>query len=559
MACSEEKKYFWKTLKPTIGQNDLPTLKWLADLYPPGKITSNISIAYPQDYVNLLHVTNFLPTESTSAQRLWHIRNNLNNAPTCKACDNKTKWHTSKHEYAKFCSKECYLNDKKLPNKIEELPSLQKYKNTCIKKYGVDNYFKSEDFKVKITSHNLQKHGVTNYVQSEEFKQKKIETNIKKYGVEHHMQNAHFKQSVTSPFTRADVKTKIKQKFLNNYGCHPTQKHFSLETLNNLNSKEWLLQKHVIEKLTLTEISTLLENYDISSISDKMKSLGIHVLNHMRSIAEKEIYEWLCELNFNIITNTRNIIAPYELDIFIPNKNMAIEYCGLYWHSDERKNNKYHQLKHDLCKSRNIRLLTIFEDEWLEKKDLVKNKILHIMGLNSYKKIYARNTVIKEVTVLDKKIFFNQTHIQGDGPSSLNYGLFYNDELVACIGFIRCKKGFILNRYSTKYNIIGGFTKLLNYFEKLHNLPYIETFADLRWSVGELYEKCGFTKIKFLPPDYYWVKGESRWHKFNFRHAGMQKKLSNYDNNLSENQNMVNNGYCKIFDCGKIKYIKNNF
>jgi hypothetical protein len=214
-------------------------------------------------------------------------------------------------------------------------------------------------------------------------------------------------------------------------------------------------------------------------------------------------------------------------------------------------------MKYDMCKEKGIRLIQIFEDEWLQKEQIVKNKLLNILGVSTQDKIFARKTIIKEISKKEKSNFFNNTHIQGDGPSSINYGLFHNDELVAAIAFIKQKNNeYILNRYSTSANVIGGFSKLLSHFEKQFKPSKIITFADLRWSEGDLYEKTGFKLDKILEPDYSYVFKGERIHKFNFRHKNMKNKLSDYDSNLSEHENMLNNKIYRIYDCGKLRFVK---
>ena len=202
-------------------------------------------------------------------------------------------------------------------------------------------------------------------------------------------------------------------------------------------------------------------------------------------------------------------------------------------------------------------MVSIFENEWKENSELIKNKLRNILNTSHSEKIYARKCSIKSVDTKEKRQFFNTNHIQGDGPSSINYGLYHDNQLVACIGFIKQKDHFVLNRYATSCNVVGGFTKLLTHFEREYNKPKIVTFADLRWSEGDLYKKTGFIMDKELKEDYYWVKGSKVWHKFNFRHSLMKTKLENYDPNLSESENMYKHGFNKIYDCGKLRFIKN--
>ena len=134
-------------------------------------------------------------------------------------------------------------------------------------------------------------------------------------------------------------------------------------------------------------------------------------------------------------------------------------------------------------------MITIFEDEWNERKEQVKAKLLSLLKIDNRERIYARNTDIVIVSSRTKIEFFNKNHIQGDGPSSINIGLMHNDELVACMGFTNHKDAIYLNRYATSFHVIGGFGKLLKYFQNNYEWNILVSFADLRWSNGNLYEK----------------------------------------------------------------------
>ena len=116
-----------------------------------------------------------------------------------------------------------------------------------------------------------------------------------------------------------------------------------------------------------------------------------------------------------------------------------------------------------------------------------------------------------------------------------------------------------LYRFCSKTNtsVVGGASKLLNYFIKTYNPKKIISYADRRWSAGNLYEKIGFKKVSDTPPNYwYFGRGNSykRHHRFGFAKHTLSKKLEIFDPNLSEWENMKANGWDRIWDCGSIKY-----
>lgn len=520
-------------LVPTITTHDVSSLIFLTELSTYRKSTRYIGKQYPQDYVNLVHVTSFLSNAVTPAQRLWHISNAVWDVPKCE-CGNPTLWNRVKKNYSLWCSITCKNKSSIYKDKV---------KNTCIKKYGTDSYTASEDFRKKYVNTMLAKYGTDHYLKNDA-KKHETQTLLKQ------------KYNYITPFELSEVKNKCKNTFNRKYGCHPTQRRFSHKTQTLINDREWLFDQHINQQKTLSEICGALENYDQSSLSDIFKKFGIPIFNMAISASERQLHNLINEYEL-IKTNIRNIIDPYELDIFIPSKQLAIEYCGVYWHNELHKHANYHRMKYDLCKSKGIRLITIFEDEWLQNRILIEKKLRHVLGASIDSKIFARKCHVKTVDNQMKEHFFEVNHSQGNGPSSINLGLFHENELIACIGFIQEKDGiYNLSRYATSMIVTGGFTKLLTYFERQYHPKQIYTFADLRWSEGDLYKNNGFILDKELSPDYSYVINDKRIHKFNFRHRRLAKILENYDPKLSEHQNCLNHGIYRIYDCGKLKFIK---
>jgi hypothetical protein len=371
-----------------------------------------------------------------------------------------------------------------------------------------------------------------------------------------------FKKEQTS-FVNWGVSNPSKTKIIKQKKCKTSTLRYGVnypwqqgKQIDLLNDASWLYLTHHTQQRTLTEIAAIV-GVDVSIVSTYMKRHNIEIKNFSRSSGEKEIAEFLIEHNIQFKTNTRSIISPLELDIYIPSFNLAIEYCGVYWHSDVYKDKQYHSNKHNLCKNLNIQLLTIFEDEWLFRKDQVKRKILHLLNL-SEKTTYARKCSIKTITTHEKREFFEKNHIQGNGPGSINLALHYDNVIVAVMSFISRDECYYLNRYATTHTIIGGFDKLFKHFVKNiknSNIPVI-SFADARWSVGKMYERCGWKFVEVIPPDYtYSLDGLNRIHKFNFRRKFLEKRLNHFDTNLSEKQNCNNNGVIRVWDCGKYKFV----
>ena len=287
----------------------------------------------------------------------------------------------------------------------------------------------------------------------------------------------------------------------------------------------------------------------------------------IKSKSEEEIYNFIKTLlpNEEIYLNDRHILNGTELDIYIPNKHFAIEFDGLYWHSNKDKN--YHLTKTESCESKGIQLIHIFEDEYQYKKDIVLSKIKHILKCNTNNKIFARKCQIKEISYNESNLFLEKNHIQGGCKSNIYIGAFYKDNLVSVMTFreeVKNSNKWELTRFANdiNYQIIGTAGKLLNYFIKNYNPEYIKSFADRRWSSNlsaNLYNTVGFKLYKILSPDYrYYINGNcKRFHKFNFRKQTLLKRYpySGLTEDMTEYEMTQKLGFYRIWDCGLFKYV----
>lgn len=283
------------------------------------------------------------------------------------------------------------------------------------------------------------------------------------------------------------------------------------------------------------------------------------------STQEQEIAKYIQSLDIEIIQNDRSLISPLEIDIVIPSLKIAIEYCGLYWHSEQRgKDKDYHLNKLELTNSIGYRLITIMEDEWVNRQDIVKSRLKHILGKDTDKRLFARKLEIKKVSSAASREFFDEYHIQGTCGASWMYGLFDKEKMVACISFginrFTKEAGCELIRYATSYNIVGGFSRLLKHFIRENpTIKSISSYSCRRWSEGNVYSKNGFELGGTSQPSYFYIKpGETiRYNRVLFQRHKLSSKLENFDESKTEVQNMIANGYSRIFDCGCLKWILN--
>lgn len=287
---------------------------------------------------------------------------------------------------------------------------------------------------------------------------------------------------------------------------------------------------------------------------------------------EKDIYSFLLELGLSetdIIQNTRNIIKNSrnnELDIFLPKYNLAIEFNGLYWHSEASgKDKNYHLNKTKASNTEGIHLIHIFNHQWESKRLIIEDIIKKRLNIVD-KKIYARHCDLKLISYKQAETFLNENHLQGSVKSSVNIGLYNNDTLVSVMTFgkprNKSKGEYELYRFCNKlgYSIIGGASKILKFFEREYNSPSIISYCDLSIFTGELYHSLGFKLSHISQPNYFYFL-QGREHEVFSRNKFMKHKLKdlleNYDDKLSEYQNMLNNKYLRYYDCGNMVFIKN--
>ena len=288
-----------------------------------------------------------------------------------------------------------------------------------------------------------------------------------------------------------------------------------------------------------------------------------------KSYSEKELVDFVKSIySDEIMENTKRIIPPKELDIYIPQKNLAIEFNGVHWHDENHVDKNYHLTKTNMCNEKGIDLIHVFEDDWLYKKEIVKSMIASRLGIYQ-QKIFARKC---KCQILDYKLykellqkFFNKNHLQGFTKCDIFVGLFYNDELVQCMGFN--KKGWHdgnveLTRMVSKMNaqVVGGFSKLMSFVKKVYGFTRITSYVYRAWFNGKGYLMSGFKIVKENPPSYSYVLNGKRIHKSHFRKNKLKKmyecgKLKCFDENKSEHEIMLQNNIYRIYDCGTIKVI----
>jgi len=469
-------------------------------------------------------------------------------------------------------------------NVFQRIEIKEKIKDTVKNKFGVDNVSKSEEIKNKKIKTNQINHGVDWPMQSLDIKNKSINTLENKWSVDNISKSQLIKDKKSdtyfsrtgfkSPFSNPEVVKKIqidnevkygnkysiispeiiekiKQTNLRIYGVeNPSQNEIIAKKIKS--SVTETLNKKTFEDIdNLVRIDSLNRTFDIFCFScreefsiswslfykrretNTLICTNCNSINKHQSGLELLLYDFISSIyTGTIIRNHR--IDNKELDIYLPELNIAFEFNGVYWHSDLYKSREYHKDKTDVCRHNNIVLFHIWEDDWLWKNDIVKSMISNKLGLSKIR-IGARKCKVNYID--NKEIvyeFLQKNHLQGKCQFSFAVGLFFNDELLSVMCFIKRSSYLELNRYCTKidYVISGGASKIFKEVKKKDS--EIVTFSDNSYSTGKIYESLGFKKCTDLKVDYSYLVEGIRRHKFNFR-----KK---------ENQ------HPKIWDAGKIKY-----
>ena len=523
----------------------------------------------------------------------------------CKVCGRPTKFRNFKSGYPIYCSSKCSNSD---PDKKETC------RQTVINRYGVENVSKSSVVKDRICNTFKEKYGVEWVGQSKEVQAKQKATCIEKYGVptpfqmddfqEKSIQTCRKKYGTDYATQSQEVKSKITASYIDKTGfTNPSYNPDVIDKRRETNFKnfdgKWFTQtdemtqsnhglflnrhKNIIgetdstyivscedNKCTLCESKTFEIDKNVfvqrSSQSTVICPIKLPLMDNA-SLAETELLDYIKSIyDGEIETGDRSIISPLELDIVIPDKHIAIEFNGVFWHSDfnPRMCKTYHRDKSLKCRDKGYQLLHIWEDDWYNRKDIIKDYIKSKLGLCS-KRIYARKCHVREIDAHTARLFVDSNHIQGYSNATYKIGLFYDDVLVSVmlVGKLRDMMGSkpkdghyeiyrVVSREDTE--VVGGFSKMLKYFERTYNPECIITYGDLCYTLGNVYLKCGFTDEGLSSPCYSWQINGVRYHRSNFMKCKLEECRK--DPSLTEDQAMRSRHAYKVWDAGKIKFVK---
>lgn len=485
---------------------------------------------------------------------------------------------------------------------LSQSPEIQRrIRENSRKRYGVDHYSQSPEIRQHMIDGMINKYGDSCPNRVPEIKKKTIQTNRSRYGVDNVGQSDEIQNrmkatcreryGVDYALQAESIRNQIRKTCKEKYGCYGAPPQLFLDKMKDdtfrLRYTEFIddpskyIDIHYDGHVALNKLVKDLELdfttvYDIvdkqcmwDKVSKQVSSMEVEVIDYLKSLDPDII----------IIMHDRNVIHPYEIDIYLPEYHLGIECNPTFTHNSSFKSfgntdpikSSYHKMKTDMCEKQGVFLLHVFGYEWSYRKDVIFSMIRNILGKNTCK-IYARKCTIDTVDDNTSAQFLNENHRQGYCRSSIKLGLYYEGELVSLMTFGHTRVGigklkndsektFELLRFCNRKNtsVIGGASKLFKHFLQGYQIDKIVSFSDRAHTKGNLYRTLGFHITNVSQPGYVWV---NIYNDQYFTRTECQKKRLRklfYDDSIdidhkTETQIMMEHGYCQVFDSGVIRW-----
>lgn len=468
-----------------------------------------------------------------------------------------------------------------------------KAKTTMLEKYGVDHYSKTEEFRTAlselwadpehkaerqshITATVQERYGVSCALAAPEVRAKAKATLIEKYGVDNYL---------SSEEGQARWRATMQEKYGGVYSQTAEWKADRItdpKLVQNLMEFDAdpaaYIQSHFAYKPSLKEVAatigTTTDSVSIRAKRAKCTDLIAYVYSNM----EHEVYQFLKERTYGleIERNTKAIITPYELDIYIPKYKLAIECNPTSTHNSSINTFDrsaaptapgYHKMKSDLCEEKGIFLYHIFGYDWEHKKAVVKSMLINLIG-ESFSRCYARQTDIHQVDASEAFKFLDENHRQGGVHCKVRLGLYHKNTLVALMTFSKLRnsigpkdsEAWELVRFCNKRNtrVVGGASKLFKHFIDMCKPTRVISFSDRAHTKGGLYQQLGFTEVARSSPNYVWVHEytEKAYHRINAQKSNIKRFLQDetLDLTKSERELMISHHFLQVYDSGTITW-----
>lgn len=494
--------------------------------------------AYPEyrDYLNERY------PELDWHDKLYIDQHNLDAVPVCPVCGRKLKLLSIFQGYSKFCSREC----------ANKGGRWDVFRATMKERYGDIFALRIPASREKRKKTNLERYGVEEYSSTKECRNKVNETCRKRYG-------DNYKKLIFS--------TKAKEA----RHKHRLENCVIPNQIGYTEAGEWIMKCHHPECNKCKERTFVIKSgnyFDRTRLHIELCT-NLNPINHDRMAGtslEMFVRSILDEYGIKYETNVRNIISPRELDIYIPDKNIAIECNGVYWHSTY--DSEHHRDKYGRCEGKGIRLISIWED-WIKgKPEITHSIILSKLGIYE-RRIYARQCTVADISSQEAAVFLNENHIQGDVRTHIRKCLLYENRPVAVMCFSR-RRGcsgnktrtpdtWVLDRFCTLrgWQVVGGAGRMLKHFIDEYNPGIITSFSCNDISDGGLYKELGF-EMAGTANSYWYVDpvGRRRYHRTYFcKNNIIRMGWKDTKGGWTEAEVTKEHGLYRIFDSGTTKWV----
>jgi very-short-patch-repair endonuclease len=456
----------------------------------------------------LTQLTPWLTAEAPPAERLYQLHHGLKAPTGCRHCGKPVAFRSWKEGYLTFCSISCSIP----------------YRPVRVKKPKPRLLTKEERLERQVKT-NLERYGVPWAWMSQSGKESKKKIMAQRMAAE--WSSELVEKGYTPLFSHADYTGNRDQLDIQ---CNKCETRFKVQRLR------WV-ENHNCCPTCYTPRASKGQH----EVADFIRSIGVSVR----------------------VNDRKEFKGKMELDIFVPEKNLVVEYDGLFWHSErgradikEKSWYKFEQLK-----ERGYRYLMFFDDEWENKNEVVKSRIRNALGVIDTK-LPARRCDVVSLTGREQRDFFAVNHTQGAVVAAEALGLVSDGQLVAAMSFGSSRFSGLydweLLRFATKVNtsVVGGASRLFSHWRRSHQGQSIVSFSDNRWGTGGFYQKLGFTEDGQTGQGYFYTNsnGTRRSRQQHMKHK-LKDVLPKFDPNLTERENCWSNGWYRVWDLGNTRWV----
>jgi hypothetical protein len=500
--------------------------------------------------------------------------------PFCEICGKDLDlFNISNRRKRVYAHKECAQAKRK--EKIDWNSAVQKRKQTCLNKYGSEAFFDYDSMVVQARETKKKLYGSENFVNVSKAKA----TKLKRYGSENYRNSDQIKKTCLekygseNPFASKEIANTITEKLQSKYGGRGFSSSTILSKIEKTNEEKYNARNPMQSSLvslkssnkknlnyygedlfnTLTyDIENLYESYynnnslsinkfaqslgiDRNTLARKFKRNGFSILDRSYSCSissgEKIICNMLREIdpNIRVVRNTRSVISPKEIDVWLPDYNLGIEYHGSYWHTEDRVGDQ-HREKAIAAEKAGIRLIQLFDWELIEKYEKIVFLLKEILGHYS-KKVKAEDCQIIQITSDSAKEFLDENSIESCKPASINYALIdAKNNIIQIAGFSQDTSDsyeWEVIAICSRLNVcvLGGAQKLWKKFADDFKPRSVIAYSNARFSDGSFFEEIGMNRVFHSESSYVFK-------------------------DLVENQNIINNK--KLLDAGNYVFVYSN-